>query len=125
MTSVHMSVSNRIDQCRGCGAPFDSSRSSGNCSYCGLPVLQESVLTRSLRIETAGNVASILLPKGTPLPASMVEVFSTAADNQERVGIHLLEGESEASGQCRTLGTFALTGIRPQPRAKPEIQFSI
>ena len=121
-----MSASGMTTSCGGCGASIDWSRAQRYCEYCGTPVrLEESVLARALRIETQGDVASVLLPRGTVLPASMVEIYSTALDNQASVGIHLLEGDSEAAGQCRSLGWFTLTGIGPRPRAVPQIQFSL
>lgn len=121
-----MSVSGLTIRCGGCGAAIDWSRAQRYCEYCGTPVrLQESVLARALRIETQNDVASILLPRGTLLPASMVEIYSTSQDNQVSVGIHLLEGDSETAGQCRSLGWFTLTGIGPRPRAVPQIQFSL
>jgi molecular chaperone DnaK (HSP70) len=76
-------------------------------------------------VETQGDVASILLQQGTVLPASMVEIYSTALDDQVSVGIHLLEGDSDTASQCRNLGWFTLTGIGPRPKAVPQIQFSL
>jgi molecular chaperone DnaK len=55
----------------------------------------------------------------------MVEIFSTSLDNQTSVGIHLLEGDSDTASQCRNLGWFTLTGIGAQPKAVPQIQFSL
>ena len=81
------------------------------------------MLARSLRIETAGEKATILIPQGTELPASMAEVFSTAFDGQSTVEIHLLEGDSDSVSQNRHIGRFQLAGLRPQPRAVPQIQF--
>jgi molecular chaperone DnaK len=82
-------------------------------------------LARALRIETQGDVASILLPQGTILPGSVVEIYSTSLDNQESVGVHLLEGDSDTASQCRNLGWFTLTGIGPRPKGEPQIQFSL
>jgi molecular chaperone DnaK len=87
--------------------------------------LRGSVLLRALRIETQNNVASILLPQGTVLPASLVEIYSTSLDNQESVGVHLLEGDSETASECRNLGWFTLKGIGPRPKGVPQIQFSL
>lgn len=81
------------------------------------------MLARSLRIETVGDTATILIPQGTELPTSMAEVFSTAFDGQSTVEIHLLEGDSESVSQNRHIGRFQLSGLRPQPRAVPQIQF--
>jgi molecular chaperone DnaK (HSP70) len=121
-----MSASSLVTRCGGCGASIDLSRPHQYCEYCGTPIrLEETVLARALRIETQGDVASILLPQGTVLPASMVEIYSTSLDNQASVGIHLLEGDSETASQCRNLGWFTLKGIGPRPRAVPQIQFSL
>jgi molecular chaperone DnaK (HSP70) len=121
-----MSASGLKARCDGCGASIDLSRPHQYCEYCGTPIrLRESVLARALRIETQNDVASILLPQGTVLPASVVEIYSTSLDNQVSVGIHLLEGDSEAASQCRNLGWFTLTGIGSRPKAVPQIQFSL
>lgn len=121
-----MSTSGLTARCDGCGASIDLSRPHQYCEYCGTPIrLRESVLARALRIETQGDVASILLPQGTVLPASMVEIYSTSLDGQESVGIHLLEGDSDTASRCRNLGWFTLKGIGPRPRAVPQIQFTL
>jgi molecular chaperone DnaK (HSP70) len=121
-----MSTSGPITRCGGCGASIYLSRAPRYCEYCGARVgLRESVLARALRIETQGDVASVLLPRGTILPAGMVEIYSTSLDNQESVGIHLLEGDSDTASQCRNLGWFTLSGISPRPKAVPQIQFSL
>src|ERR1051325_2913369 len=121
-----MSASGLTVRCDGCGASILLSRSAQSCEYCGAPVrLRESVLLRALRIETQNDIASILLPKGTVLPASVAEIYSTSLDNQESVGIHLLEGDNETASQCRNLGWFTLSGIGPRPKGVPQIQFSL
>lgn len=113
-------------RCEACGASISLSGMPRFCEYCGEPVrLKESILARALRIETQNDVASILLPQGTVLPAGMVEIYSTSLDNQESVGIHLLEGDADAAGKCRNLGWFTLTGVSPRPRGEPQIQFSL
>ena len=121
-----MSASGQMTRCDGCGASIRLSGSTQFCEYCGAVVgPRESVLLRALRIETQNGVASILLPQGTVLPASMAEIYSTALDNQESVGIHLLEGNSDTASQCRNLGWFTLSGISPRPKGVPQIQFSL
>jgi molecular chaperone DnaK (HSP70) len=121
-----MSTSGPITRCGGCGASIYLSRAPRYCEYCGARVgLRESVLARALRIETQGDVASVLLPRGTILPAGMVEIYSTSLDNQDSVGIHLLEGDGETAGLCRNLGWFTLKGVRPRPKGAAQIQFSI
>lgn len=121
-----MSTSGPTTRCDACGASIEMSGAPRSCEYCGAPVrLKESVLARSLRIETQGDVASILLPRGTVLPAGMVEIYSTSQDNQESVGIHLLEGDGETVSVCRNLGWFTLTGVSPLSKGAPQIQFSL
>ena len=121
-----MSASGQTTRCEGCGATIGLSRSLQACEYCGAALgLRGSVLLRALRIETQNNVASILLPQGTVLPASLVEIYSTSLDNQESVGVHLLEGDSETASECRNLGWFTLKGIGPRPKGVPQIQFSL
>jgi molecular chaperone DnaK (HSP70) len=121
-----MSMSDSINRCGGCGASIDLSRAPRYCEYCGAPVrLQESLLARALRIETQGDVASILLPQGTLLPAGLVEIYSTSMDDQTSVGVHLLEGDSDTASQCRNLGWFTLKGIGARPKGVPQIQFSL
>jgi len=121
-----MSTFGLITHCDGCGASIELLRSPQYCEYCGTPIrLKESVLARALRIETQSDIASILLPQGTVLPASMVEIYSTSQDNQVSVGIHLLEGDSDTASQCCNLGWFTLTDIGPRPKATPQIQFSL
>lgn len=121
-----MSTSGPPTRCDSCGASIALSDAPRFCEYCGAAVrLEESVLARSLRIETQGDVASILLSRGAALPAGMVEVYSTSQDNQESVGIHLLEGDGETVSECRNLGWFTLTGVSPRPKGVPQIQFSL
>lgn len=121
-----MTTSGPTVRCEACGASIALSGAPRFCEYCGAAVqLKESVLARALRIETQNDVASILLPRGTVLPAGMVEIYSTSQDNQQSVGVHLLEGDGETAGQCRSLGWFTLTGISPRPKGVPQIQFSL
>ncbi len=81
----------------------------------------------SLGVETLGSVMTKLIERNTTIPAEKKEVFSTAADNQTEVTIHVLQGEREFAGDNRTLGRFNLTGIPPAPRGVPQIEvtFSI
>ena len=81
----------------------------------------------SLGVETLGGVMTKLIERNTTIPAEKKEVFSTAADNQTEVTIHVLQGEREFAGDNRTLGRFNLTGIPPAPRGVPQIEvtFSI
>ena len=90
-------------------------------------VLLLDVTPLTLGIETMGGVMTPLIPRNTTIPTSKKEVFSTAADNQTEVTIHVLQGEREFAGDNRTLGRFNLAGIAPAPRGMPqiEVEFSL
>ena len=76
----------------------------------------------SLGIETLGGVFTALLPRNTTIPARRSEVFSTAADNQPQVEVHVLQGERKMAGDNKTLGRFVLDGIAAAPRGMPQIE---
>ena len=76
----------------------------------------------SLGIETLGGVMTTLIPRNTTIPTSKSEVFSTAADNQPAVDIHVLQGERSMAADNKTLGRFQLTNIPPAPRGVPQIE---
>src|SRR3981189_508588 len=76
----------------------------------------------SLAIETLGGVATPMIPRNTTIPTRKTETFSTAADNQTSVEVHVLQGERPMAAQNRTLGKFHLTGIAPAPRGVPQIE---
>jgi molecular chaperone DnaK len=76
----------------------------------------------TLAIETLGGVATQMIPRNTTIPTKKTETFSTAADNQMSVEIHVLQGERPMAGQNRTLGKFHLTGLPPAPRGVPQIE---
>jgi molecular chaperone DnaK len=76
----------------------------------------------TLAIETLGGVATPMIPRNTTIPTRKTEVFSTAADSQTSVEVHVLQGERPMAGQNRTLGKFHLTGIPPAPRGIPQIE---
>ncbi len=76
----------------------------------------------SLGIETLGGVMTVLIPRNTTIPTSKREVFSTAADNQPAVDVHVLQGERSMAADNKTLGRFQLTNIPPAPRGVPQIE---
>jgi molecular chaperone DnaK (HSP70) len=113
-----------MTECANCGAPPDAENLLAPCAFCGAVRRRDArLLARSLCIETAGDEATVLVPRGSELPASVAEVFSTAEDGQSAVAIHLVEGDDEKASRNRNVGNFQLTGLRPQPRKVPQIQF--
>jgi molecular chaperone DnaK len=76
----------------------------------------------TLAIETLGGVATAMIPRNTTIPTKKTETFSTAADSQTSVEVHVLQGERPLAAQNRTLGKFHLTGLPPAPRGVPQIE---
>jgi len=85
-------------------------------------VLLLDVTPLSLGIETLGGVMTALIERNTAIPTKKTQVFSTAADNQPAVDIHVLQGERKMSADNKTLGRFELTGIPPAPRGVPQVE---
>ncbi|PIR69881.1 MAG: molecular chaperone DnaK [Candidatus Niyogibacteria bacterium CG10_big_fil_rev_8_21_14_0_10_46_36] len=85
-------------------------------------VLLLDVTPLSLGLETLGGVMTRLIEKNTTVPVERTQVFSTAADNQTSVEIHVLQGEREMAGDNKTLGRFILDGIPPSPRGIPQVE---
>lgn len=87
-------------------------------------ILLLDVTPLTLGIETMGNVATPMIPKNTTVPTAKTQTFSTAADNQPQVEIHILQGERPMAADNKTLGKFILDGIPPAPRGVPQIEVS-
>ncbi|MFS4460600.1 molecular chaperone DnaK [Bdellovibrio sp. HCB2-146] len=85
-------------------------------------VLLLDVTPLSLGIETLGGVMTTLIERNTAIPSKKSQVFSTAADNQPAVDIHVLQGERKMAGDNKTLGRFELVGIPPAPRGVPQVE---
>jgi molecular chaperone DnaK len=85
-------------------------------------VLLLDVTPLSLGIETLGGVATRIIERNTTIPSSKSQIFSTAADNQTTVEIHVLQGERPMAANNKTLGRFQLSGIPPAPRGIPQIE---
>jgi molecular chaperone DnaK len=85
-------------------------------------VLLLDVTPLSLGIETLGGVMTVLIPRNTTIPTRKSEIFTTAADNQTSVEVHVLQGERPMARDNRTLGRFHLVGIPPAPRGVPQIE---
>tara|TARA_B100000686_G_scaffold39550_1_gene40982 strand:+ start:1092 stop:2975 length:1884 start_codon:yes stop_codon:yes gene_type:complete len=85
-------------------------------------VLLLDVTPLSLGIETLGGVMTPLIPRNTTIPTAKSEVFSTAADNQDKVEIHVLQGERSMATENNSIGKFVLDGILPAPRGIPQIE---
>ena len=88
-------------------------------------VLLLDVTPLSLGIETLGAVNTILIPKNTTVPTGKTQTFSTAADNQTSVEVHVLQGERPMAQDSKTLGRFILDGIPPSPRGIPQVEVTL
>ncbi|MEG1656987.1 MAG: molecular chaperone DnaK [Christensenellaceae bacterium] len=106
------------DECVAMGAAIQAGVLGGEVK----DVLLLDVTPLSLGIETMGGVCTRLIDRNTTIPAKKSQIFSTAADGQTSVEIHVLQGEREMAAYNKTLGKFTLTGIAPAPRGVPQIE---
>ena len=106
------------DECVSLGASIQAGVLTGEVH----DVLLLDVTPLSLSIETLGGVATKLIERNTTIPTKKSQIFSTAADNQTAVDIHVMQGEREMAAGNITLGRFQLTGIAPAPRGIPQIE---
>ncbi|MBX3394694.1 MAG: molecular chaperone DnaK [Phycisphaerae bacterium] len=106
------------DEAVGIGAAIQAGIIGGDVK----DILVLDVTPLSLGVETMGGVMTVMIPRNTTIPTSKKETYSTAADNQPEVTIHVLQGERQMAADNRTLGKFNLQGIPPAPRGMPQIE---
>lgn len=109
------------DECVALGAAVQAGVLAGEFDE-GQGLILVDVTPLSLGIETLGGVMTTLIKRNTPIPCRETKVFTTAADNQPAVDIHVLQGERPMAADNVTLGRFQLTGIPPAPRGVPQIE---
>jgi molecular chaperone HscA len=109
------------DQVVALGAAMQADILTGNSELADDMLLLD-VVPLSLGLEMMGGVVERLIPRCSPIPAAQSQTFTTHADNQTAVDLHVVQGERELVGDCRSLGRFKLTGLVPQPAGVPRIK---
>ncbi len=120
MTSKEPSKSLNPDECVAIGAAIQGGKLAGDAGAGDILLLDVTPL--SLSIETQGGIATRLIERNTTIPTKKSQIFSTAADNQTAVDIHVVQGEREFARDNKTLGQFRLDGIPPARRGVPQIE---
>ena len=120
LTGKELSKSLNPDECVAIGAAIQGGKLAGDAGAGDILLLDVTPL--SLSIETMGGVATKLIERNTTIPTKKSQVFSTAADNQTAVDIHVVQGEREFARDNKTLGQFRLDGILPARRGVPQIE---
>ncbi len=108
------------DECVALGAAIQGGKLAGDAGVGHIQLLDVTPL--SLGIETLGGVSTVLIERNTTIPVNKKQVFSTAADGQTAVDIHVVQGERPLAKDNKTLGQFRLDGIAPAPRGVPQIE---
>ena len=111
------------DEAVAVGAAIQAGILSGDSSV--KDILLVDVIPLSIGIETLGSVNTILIEKNTAIPTSKSQIFSTAADNQTSVEVHIVQGERPMAADNKSLGKFILDGIPPSPRGIPQVEVSL
>ena len=120
LTGHEPSKSLNPDECVALGASIQGGKLAGDAGAGEILLLDVTPL--SLSIETMGGIATRLIERNTTIPTKKSQIFSTAADNQTAVDIHVVQGERQFARDNKTLGQFRLDGIAPAPRGIPQIE---
>ena len=120
MTGKEPNKSLNPDECVAIGAAIQGGKLAGDAGAGDILLLDVTPL--ALSIETMGGIATRLIERNTTIPTKKSQIFSTAADNQEAVDIHVVQGEREFARDNKTLGQFRLDGILPARRGVPQIE---